>query len=163
MCTMKFEQDAKVDVADPVTVCDHEGSLLEPGLQALYAASGECFGPGIHQMNCPVFAFARARLDLSTGKIHGHATAQVVVVQKVALNLFAFITESYEKLIQTVMRVMLHDVPEDGTAANFHHRLWLHFGLFGQARADSTRENHNFHTTLPSPTKHSSAWGLGVY
>src|SRR2546421_452989 len=96
-------------------------------------------------MNYPVFAFTRAHFDRSTCKIEGHAAAQITVVQEVTLDFFALITQSDEELVQTIMRVMLHDVPENGTSSYFHHRLGPNFSLFGQARTDTACQDCYFH------------------
>ena len=40
---------------------------------------------------------------------------------------------------------MPHDVPENRFAADLHHRLGAHSGLFGEPRPFSSGKNDNFH------------------
>ena len=39
--------------------------------------------------------------------------------------------------MEAMMRVELHDVPEDGPAADVHQRFRAEFGLFAEARPES--------------------------
>ena len=55
------------------------------------------------------------------------------------------------EFVEAVMRVVLHDVPEDRTPADLDHRFWLELGLFGQTRTQSTGEDHDLHD-VGSPT-----------
>src|SRR5438874_12215984 len=74
----------------------------------------------------------------------------MVIVQKVTLNLFAFVTQRNKELIKAIMAIVLHDVPEDWPAANLDHRLRLNFSFFSQARTNPASQNHNVHTVTRS-------------
>ena len=54
------------------------------------------------------------------------------------------------KSFDAVGRVDLHDVPEDGPAADLDHRLGLKVSFFRQARAQTARENDSLHESLVS-------------
>src|SRR2546430_17662333 len=108
---MKSEQVPQINIADPVTIGDHKSCIVEPRLEALHTPAGKCIRSGIDQMNYPVFAFTGVRLDFAICKIQTDASAQIMIVKKVALDFFTLITESDEKLVQTIMGEMLHDVP----------------------------------------------------
>jgi hypothetical protein len=43
------------------------------------------------------------------------------------------------------VRVVLHDVPQDGLVADLDHRLGPHVGLLGEPRPEAARQNHRLH------------------
>src|SRR5205823_11722891 len=77
------------------------------------------------------------------------AAAQGVVVQKITLNHISLVAKCDEELLEPVMRVMLHDVPQDRTPPNLDHWLGPHFRFLGQARAKAARQNDHFHGPVP--------------
>jgi hypothetical protein len=45
--------------------------------------------------------------------------------------------------------IEFHDVPEDGAAANFDHRLWAEFSFLAQTSTESAAQQDHFHGDSP--------------
>ena len=127
---MKSQQVSHVDVAHSVAVGDHERARVEPALQSLDAAAGIGVVPGFDQVHQPVVALLAVRVDLASGQVDRDVAVDGVVVEKVALDRVALIAQRDDELLEAVVRVVLHDVPQDRAAADFDHRFGLHRGLF---------------------------------
>jgi hypothetical protein len=78
------------------------------------------------------------------------------VVQEVLLDHVAAIPEAQNELAHSVVGVHLHDVPEDGTASDLHHRFGAELGLLSETGTQSTAQNYNLHIWVPG-----SAVGTG--
>lgn len=50
-----------------------------------------------------------------------------------------------DEVVVAVVAVELHDVPEDGLAAQIDHGLGLELGFFTDARAQTAGKNKSFH------------------
>ena len=50
-----------------------------------------------------------------------------------------------DKLVESIMGIMFHDVPEDGFRSNFDHGFWPELGFLAQARSHASTENNYFH------------------
>jgi hypothetical protein len=48
------------------------------------------------------------------------------------------------------MRVVFHQMPDNGTLTNIDQRLWYRFRIFTQTRAVSAAKYNDFHQELPS-------------
>ena len=71
--------------------------------------------------------------------------AQRHVVEEEALDVLALVAERDHELVEPVLGVVLHDVPEDRPPADLDHRLRPELGLLGQPGALTPGEDHNFH------------------
>src|ERR1043165_6889347 len=60
------------------------------------------------------------------------------------------------------MSIMLHDVPEDRAASDLDHRFGLQFRFLGQARAQSSCENDNFHEAVSLPRVAAKRWRVFI-
>ncbi len=81
---------------------------------------------------------------------------QRAAVGEVALDLFALVAERDHELVVPERRVVAHDVPQDRESADFHHRLGPDGRLFGEARSEAAREDHDLHV-VSLPARHTSA------
>ena len=100
-------------------------SQLEP----LDAPARHRLQPRVLQAHDPVLALLPVRVGLPAGQINRHAVAQLVVVEEERLDHVAAVAERDVEFFEAVVRVVLHDVPEDGPPADLDHRLGLDFGL----------------------------------
>ena len=46
-----------------------------------------------------------------------------------------------------VITVILHDVPQDGLMAHWHHRLWNILGILSDPSSKTAAEQNNLHLT----------------
>ena len=49
------------------------------------------------------------------------------------------------KIIEAIVRILFHDMPQNGHTADFDHRFRLELTFFRNARAIATGKNYNFH------------------
>jgi hypothetical protein len=76
---------------------------------------------------------------------------RVVVPKEVVPDHLAVVAEAENELGVTPRAVVPHDVPEDRTGSDPHHRFRHALGLLPHAHSESTTENHDFHVLLASP------------
>src|ERR1700692_327894 len=148
MLVMKIEQRAYVDVAQPVAISQKKrlvileipgNALQSPARHGLKAGVGEGNGEILfvmspHELNLGLAP--KANLEVA---VHGF------VVEKIFFDHVAAIAETEHKLADPIVGVHLHDVPQDGAAADFHHRLGTEFGFFPESGTRSTTQNNNLH------------------
>ena len=78
----------------------------------------------------------------------GEVVVHRLVIQEIFLDHVAAVAQAEHKIAEAVVGVELHDVPEDGAAADLDHRLGPEFGFLAQARAQSAAKNHYFHNRI---------------
>ena len=73
-----------------------------------------------------------------------HVAADRVIVQEVPLDLIAFVAERQHELVEAVLRVVLHDVPQDRAAADLDERLRTEFRVLGQPSAGPAAQDDDW-------------------
>jgi hypothetical protein len=71
------------------------------------------------------------------------------VIQKIVLDDIALITTANNKVVEAMMRVQLHNVPDNRPAADFDQRLGNYGCLFAQPGSMAAGKNDNLHGKLP--------------
>ena len=72
-----------------------------------------------------------------------------VVVGKILLDHIALVAETDHKLMKPIVRIDLHDVPENRLAADLDHGFRSECRLLTDPRAKSARQNNDFHAPAP--------------
>jgi hypothetical protein len=67
------------------------------------------------------------------------------IIQEILLDHVAAVTETKNEIAQPITGVTLHDVPEDGAAADLDHGLRPELRFFSQAGSLSSAEDNDFH------------------
>jgi hypothetical protein len=67
------------------------------------------------------------------------------IIREIFLDDVALVAAADHEVVGAVRRVELHDVPEDGLAADLDHRLRLQIALFGYPSAQPPGENDDLH------------------
>src|SRR5262245_52794258 len=80
---------------------------------------------------------------LALCQIDGHAAAEHVIIVEVALDDITAEAKRDKKFLETVFRVVTHDVPEERIATDFDHGLRFHFRLFYEPGSKSAGEQHD--------------------
>lgn len=70
------------------------------------------------------------------------------VIGKIFLDDILLVATTDDKLVDTVMAVSLHDMPQDGLPSDFNHRFGDQIGRFAQTCTEATSKNHRFHFLL---------------
>src|SRR5258708_14206881 len=93
----------------------------------------------LHECDRPVVNIAIQEVDLLStfgpDKIIGNG---FVVVEEIVLNRVAAMTETENKVLLAKMRVILHQVPDDRTTPNLHHRFRPIFLIPAEPHSDAT-------------------------
>src|SRR6266404_3278602 len=135
MLAMKVQQAADVDIAKAVAVGKQERVVvLEITGNALQTAAGHGFEAGIGKSDGKIlFVVSAHELDVRfAAKANLEVAIHGFVIQEVILDHVAAISEAQNELAHSVVGIHLHDVPQDGTAPNLHHRFGPEFGLFSE-------------------------------
>jgi hypothetical protein len=75
----------------------------------------------------------------------GEVLVDGAVVREVVGDELALVPRRHHELVDSLSTEDLHDVPEDGLAADLDHGLGTEFGLFPHAGAEATGEEYGFH------------------
>src|SRR5712691_9750089 len=146
---MELDDLLDVDIRNAVAIGHQKCLATDPRREAFDAPTGLRFQPGVHQVDRPVFSVTIMHFQFPRAEMDRQIVPHVVVVLKVALDKVPFVPERDKELGEPCSRVYLHDVPEDGTPADFDHRLGLDVGLLGQSSPESARQDRDFHQAPP--------------
>ena len=67
------------------------------------------------------------------------------IVEEVVLDDVALVAQAQDEVALPIVRVGLHDVPENGASANFRHGFGAELGLFAKAGTQAAAQYHCFH------------------
>ena len=142
---VEAHESVNVDIRHTVSVGDHEAirvdvagnSLQAPTLEGLCARVAEC--------HAPVFNLACVRGDVPGFQGNREIRVPSVVVGKVLFDDFALVAQWENEVVVAKAAVDVHDVPQNGSSANFDHGLGLDRGLFAQPCALATAHDYDFH------------------
>src|SRR5687768_17761872 len=115
MFLMEPNDFANIDVSDAVTVGDKESIAIHVLFDLLYATASHGVGAGIRQGNVEVLFIVRImECDLVfAAKANCEIVVHRLVVKEIFLDHVSSISEANQKIPKTVMRVKLHDVPQN--------------------------------------------------
>ena len=82
------------------------------------------------------------------GKIKSNIAVVEKIIRKPLLDDMLLVSGADDEIIEAVVRVLLHDVPENRLAADFDHGLRLELGLFGNSCASATCQQNYFHAVI---------------
>jgi hypothetical protein len=84
------------------------------------------------------------------------------VILKVLLDDVAFVTETDDELIDPVVGIDLHDMPDDRHAADLDHRFWLGVCFLGESRSEAPRKKNCFHHVTPETYRLADPLDLSI-
>src|SRR2546427_2312457 len=164
-----IEVRRQMEVGQAVRVVRHEEivTVVEIWLHGLEPLAEIRTEAGVDERDPPVIDVAPKELDifpaLREDKIVRHA---LVILQEVVLDQVAPVAKAEDEIVTSVMRVVLHQVPDDGAVADVDHRLRDGLGVFSEPRAQPAAEEDDLHEPPPiafrSPASssfhHSMVW-----
>src|SRR3954468_2762643 len=158
---VELEQTAQVDVRDAVAVGEHERPVVEERQRASDAPAGRRLEPRLHQVDLPVELCAVVvEDDVAALEVDREAVRHRPIVHDEVLDDVALVAERQHELLEPVMRVVAHDVPQDRKAADLDHGLRDQRRFLGQSRPAAAREYHRLHRA-PPPTRTRPQLGHG--
>src|SRR5258706_5300031 len=149
MALMKFEQARNVHVADTIAVGHHEAIVGDVLPRALQPASGHGFEARLSQGDAEVLLFVapvvlNARfLPQADGEIVVHR----LIVEEIFLDHVALVSQAQHEITKAVMRVQLHDVPEDWAPSYFDQGLGTKLGFLSHTGSETAAEEYDLHKT----------------
>src|SRR5690606_32750818 len=109
-----------------VAIGHHERAVANAVGEALEPSTGFRQMSRVHQFNCPVEGFfGVVAPDLPRAHIDSQVAVQRAVVGDVLLDHGALVAEGDHEILQPVVTVVAHDMPQNRTTPDFDHRLRL--------------------------------------
>src|SRR4029077_18655647 len=143
---MELDEAADVHVADAVTVREKERVAIHVLADLADTSAGLAVEAGVGEGNVEALFLVMAVIaDLRTfAEAHGEVVVHGLVIQEIFFDGAALVAQAQNELTEAVVRVDLHDVPENGTAPDLYHGLGTELGLLAKTGAQSAAENHYF-------------------
>jgi hypothetical protein len=105
----------------------------------------------IDERDAPVIEIARVQLRLLLAGDQREVVGQrLVVVEEIFAHQIAAVAETQNEFRMAVMRVVAHQVPEDGAWTDADERLRNRVRMLAQARAQPSAKQHHLHFSLPA-------------
>src|SRR4029079_16399189 len=148
MRMMKIDELPDVDISNAIAIGKTERVVI-PYVRRPPLDSSARFGlgAGIDQRHPPRLRSLGMKIDLVVLEIDRDVGGVQEILREILLDQIPFVSKANHELIDAVRRLDLHDVPEHGMPADFHHRLWPHDCLFAQTATEAAGEDHHLHDT----------------
>lgn len=158
---MEREQLFQVHVGNTVTVGEHERLIADVLLHTLHAAAGHGVEAGIHYRDAPRLGMVLVdnHLVFAVGKVICNVGGVQEIICKIFLDYMLLIPGTDHKVVEAIIAIELHDMPEDRHAAQIHHGLWFELAFFGDPRSEAAGEQNYFHYKIPFLSYFSHFWG----
>src|SRR5208282_3571582 len=147
---VELYQPGDVYVGNAIAVSQKERVVIDVLLDPFHAPTGHCGQAGVSQGDLEILlAVYVVELDLRLApEADGEVVVHCLVVQEVFFDHVATISQAQDKLAEATVGIELHDVPEDGSTANFDHRFRPEFSFLAQAGTESSAQHNYFHEIL---------------
>src|SRR5450759_4975706 len=148
VASVKPNELPDVHVTNPVAVRDGEEIVgIDIPLYGEHPAPRLGRFPRLGERDTPIF-FVVSSVELQTvvpPKGHGHVRRHRTIVQEKLLDEPALVAKTENELPDSMGGVALHDVPHDGLAANWKHRLRQGLACVADPRSLSAAKDDCFH------------------
>ena len=138
-----------VQVAHAVAVGEAEALRADIVANPLDAAAGHRLLAGVHQGHAPGLGDGVVHLHTVVAHVEGDIGGVQEVVGEEVLDRIALVAQADDEVLNTVGRVLLHDVPENRLATDLDHRLGLEVRFLADAGAQAAGQDHCFHCCSP--------------
>jgi len=147
VAAVEVHQVADVDIADAIAVRAQEDVIADVPLHPLDPAPGHRLRAGVSQRHVKVLLKVLAVVrDLVAGtKGDGEVTLHRLVIEEVLLDHVASVAKAEHEVLEAVMGVELHDVPQQRMPSHLHQGLGPELGLLSQASALPATEDDYLH------------------
>ena len=137
MAAVEFEQRLEVDIPDTVGIGDHEGLPLQPVPKPQKATARHRRQARIDDGDLPIQRARRAKRHGAIAESDCKIGCRQVEALEIALDHQALVATGYNEIPVPEMAVYVHDVENDGLAANLDHWFRNAVRFLGQARAET--------------------------
>jgi len=144
---VESQQLADIHVRDPVAVSHHKCVAHDIFLHLLEAGALEGFFPRVGQGDFPaglVMGIVNARF-FRLSQFDRDVIVHQLIMTKIIFDHVAFISQSEDKLFEAELRIVFHDMPENGIRPDVDHRFGAKFRFFPKPRPRAAAEDNDFH------------------
>ena len=148
---MKCNECSDIDIADAVAVSEAKRIFsLEIGGHTFESTA--CHGgfASVDQGHAPGLCTLLMHLHTVVAHVKRDIGHVQEVVRKIFLDQIAFVAAADHEVMDPMVGVNLHDVPEDGFTANFDHGLGLEVCFLGNTCSEASSEDDGFHRAIAS-------------
>src|SRR5580693_9342223 len=140
---MEVDEGPDVNVAHPVSVSAHENVIGDVRFDALDSSPGHGVQAGIGEGDSEVLLQLLPVVGdrVPMAERDGEVPLHRFVVQEVILDHVSAIAQTEHEFIETVMRIELHDVPQEGMATDIHQWLGPELRFLPEAGAEPTAKD----------------------
>src|SRR3989344_2651613 len=150
MRLMKTDECGDIDIADAVAMGHHEAfTRSDEGPEAREAPARHRRWSGIDKRYFPRFQLWIVIPHTARRQVNGQIAFACAIVEKPLLYRFTLIAEANDEVMEPIVRVDFHDMPQNRHTTNFHHRLRAHMRLFREPCAETACEDDYFHGRSP--------------
>ena len=145
---MKPHRLGNIQVCHPVSIGKQKGFSANILFYPFYPSAGHGIESCVHNGYFPRFgrAFVDSHIVSAFGKIECDIRGMEKVIRKIFLDNMLLVTRADDKLVEAIVAIELHDMPDNGHTAQFHHGLGFELGLFRYAGAKASRKDDSLHT-----------------
>ena len=105
-------------------------SSFRKDVSPLICTSGEGGFTGIHQGDLPGFGLLVVHLHVIGAHVEGDIAIVQEIIGKIFLDHVALVATADHKIVDAMVGIDLHDVPQHRQPADLHHRLGPQVGFF---------------------------------
>lgn len=149
--SVELDECRQIDVGNTVTVGHHERRVTEVVAHLEQATSSLTVQPRIDDGHLPGLCLGSMMLDRARGEVDRDVVDTLDCLCEVSLDDLALVPGADDELVEAVMAVVLHDVPEDRSVTDLDHRFGPYVGFLAEATADTTRQDDDFHGRIVAP------------
>jgi hypothetical protein len=142
---MIMDKVGNINIRDTIAIRKKKG--LPPDIRSnpLNPTAGHRIDPCVDQRHLPWLGVAVVYLYRVMAHIERNITHVKKVVGKVLFDHISFEAEANHEFIIPVMRVDLHDMPEDGLASDLDHGFGSHDRLFADSCSQAPCQDYHLH------------------
>ena len=149
LLAVKLNERGNVEIADAVAIGQAESFVAYVLANTLDASTRHGVQTGIDKGDTPRLGGCMMYLNRIVAQVDREIGVPLEVFQEVFLQEMAFVAAANDKIIQSMMRVELHDVPDDRKSSDLDKRLRNRGCLFADTGSVTACKYNNFHHSAP--------------
>ena len=138
-------------IGQPVGIVRQELVLaMQVGLDTHQPLADGRLRPGVGEGDVPVVDVRAQQPDVTAAAAqHEVVRGPLLVVEEVLLDDLALVAQAEDELLVAEIGVVLHEMPQDRSVADLHHRLGHRIAVLANAHALSAAEEDDLHSAQP--------------
>src|SRR6266446_224057 len=139
-------------IGEPVAVVGEEGRVVsEIAPHRLEALADVGVQTGVGERDLPLVDVPAVERDVLAPARKLEVVRQaLVVIEEVLLDEVTSVAEAQDELGVAEMRIVLHQMPQDGPVADRRHGFRDRLRVFAESSAEAPTEEHDLHRSVPS-------------